>query len=523
MARWDDKTISRRAAAAQQLRAKYLPYVRACLQMAMPWRLDVNNAGAAFEALFDDTAPNSVMRLANKFQRTVTPPMQRWFELEAGPLVPEAQAEPVNRVLETTTKIVTASLDASSFHPASLESYADLTVGTGALLGLEGDDDFPTRWISAPAWAVAFEEGPAGRVDNVFWEKDFNAYLLADMWPGAQWSEKTRRLISAGDDAKIKVRQSSYYDKDLGGWRIAVQECGEFPVVWDSARDRTNPWIIFRYWTTPGDPWGRGPLMLALPNIRTANKVVEMILMAAAYQLAPPLMVGHDGVVNPDTMNLSPRALIRVARTGGPMGPSIAPLPIGGNVELGQIVLEDQRTGIKRTMHDSQLPPETGAVRSASEIIQRTKELQTDDGAAFGRLNHEFVPQVVARQIDMLDRRKVATIDFRTLKIDQLTMKVKLTGPMAKAQNLEDVQTVVQFWEIAKGLGGEEAFMAIANLEDGLPRLAKLMGVPLGFVNDPQTRAMLAKAAGAMVAQKMGGGAAAAQPSQAPAPQDLGL
>jgi hypothetical protein len=68
-------------------------------------------------------------------------------------------------------------------------------------------------------------------------------------------------------------------------------------------------------------------------------------------------------------------------------------------------------------------------------------------------------------------------------------MKVKVTGPLARSQNLEDVQTIVQFWELAKGVGGEEAFMHIADLQDGLPKLAKLMGVPLWAVNDEDTRA----------------------------------
>jgi hypothetical protein len=526
MARWDDKTITRRSDAAHLQRAKVLPYIRACLAMFAPWRLDGNTGAAAFEALFDSTGPTSLQRAANKLQRELTPAFQRWFELEAGPLVPEDQVEPVNRILEGSTKILHAALDASAFHTASQEAYGDLQIGTGALLALEGNDQTPVKWLSAPAWAVAFEDGPSGRAENVFWEKEFPAYILDSHWPGAQWSAKTRKEIGKGADTKIRVRQSSYYDPDLPGWRIAVQECGSYPVVWDSARDRTNPWIIFRYWTSPGDPWGRGPAMLALPNVRTANKIVEMILTAAAYQLAPPLMVSHDGVVNPDTMSLSPRALIRVARTGGPMGPSIAALPIGGNVDMGNLVLEDQRINIKRDLGDEQLPPPTGAVRSASEIVERTKNLAYDSGAAFGRLNHEFAPQVVARNIDLLDRRKVATINWADLRIDQLIMKVKLTGPLARTQNLEDVQTIVQFWELAKGIGGEEAFMHIANLSDGLPKLAKLMGVPLWAVNNPDTRAMLAKAAGQLAAHMLtgqGGGAAGTQATAAPGAGDFGL
>lgn len=505
MGGWSDKLITERAGAAEVQRGRILPYIRACLQMVMPWRLDGVAGATAFEQLTDSTGPTNVQRAASRLQRELSPPFQRWYELEAGPLIDPRAVETLNRSLMSTTAILHAVQDASAFHIASLENYADLMIGTGALMGLEGDDKTPVRWMSAPAWTIAIEEGPSGRIDNTYWKKPFPAWILDRHWPGAAWSAETRKKINEGSTDTIQVRQSSYYDPDLPGWRVAVQECGGEGdhVVWDKARDRTNPCIVSRYWTTPGDPWGRGPVMLALPDIRTANKTVEMILMAAAYALAPPLMVAHDGVINPDQMALSPRSIIRVARTGGPMGPSIAPMNLGANVNLGQVVLEDQRQNITRNLMGRQLPPDSGAVRSASEIIERSKDLQYDAGAAFGRLNHEYVPQIVARMIDILDRKKVIGFNWDELKIDQLIMKVKVTSPLARSQNLEDVQTIVQFWELAKQLGGEEAFVHVADLEDGLPRLSKLMGVPMWAINDPEKRAALAKAAGQMAAQVM--------------------
>jgi hypothetical protein len=325
--------------------------------------------------------------------------------------------------------------------------------------------------------------------------------MLPRLWPKAEWSEKTRGLIAAQSTVVVKVRQSTYYDAELGRWRLAIQELGatQEPVVYDSSRDRTNPWIIFRYWTTPGDPWGRGPVMLALPDIRTANKTVEFILRSAAYALAPPMMVLHDGVVNPDNVNFAPHALIKVARTGGPMGRSIEPLQLGQGFDVGQLILTDMRDNINRNLNAQSLPPESGAVRSATEWMERTKANQYEAGAAFGRLNHEFVPQVVARVIDLLDRRNVYGINWDELKIDQFIMRVKVTSPLARSQNLEDAELIVQFWTLAMQIGGKAAFMQVANLEDGLPRLAKLMGVPLWSVNDPETRAKLAEAAGQMV------------------------
>jgi hypothetical protein len=501
MAQWTDRQLGERAGAAEQSRAAILPYVRACLEATMPWRLDGRQGSLAFERMADSTGALAVHKSASRLQRDFTPSFQRWFELEAGPLVPPQIVEQINRGLESATQVCHAALDNSAFSQSSLEAYADLLVSTGALLAREGDDQMPIIWRSAPAWALAFEEGPSGRVENTFFVKDYPAHMLPRLWPKAEWSEKTRGLIAAQSTVVVKVRQSTYYDAELGRWRLAIQELGatQEPVVYDSSRDRTNPWIIFRYWTTPGDPWGRGPVMLALPDIRTANKTVEFILRSAAYALAPPMMVLHDGVVNPDNVNFAPHALIKVARTGGPMGRSIEPLQLGQGFDVGQLILTDMRDNINRNLNAQSLPPESGAVRSATEWMERTKANQYEAGAAFGRLNHEFVPQVVARVIDLLDRRNVYGINWDELKIDQFIMRVKVTSPLARSQNLEDAELIVQFWTLAMQIGGKAAFMQVANLEDGLPRLAKLMGVPLWSVNDPETRAKLAEAAGQMV------------------------
>lgn len=516
MARWTAAEIENRASEAESKRAVIEREIDECMALAMPWRRR-RKGRTGFDHLFDSTAPTSTNRFASRLQRDMTPPFQRWMKLQAGPMVPMAQREAVNLQLETATDIVHAVLDASAFPKASHEMYSDLAVGTGALLATEGDDRQPIRWQSVPPWALGIEEGPSGRIENVYWEDEKPAWTLARLWPQAQWGRKVQEQIDKRETAPVRILQASYYDEDTGTWRIAIVQKadGEKAIVWERER-RSNPWIIPRWWTTAGDPWGRGPLMMSLPDIKTANKTVEMVLRAAAYGLAPPLMVLHDGVINPDRMRLAPSALIRVARTGGPMGKSIEPLDIGSKVDLAQIVLEDLRGGVKKNLLDEQLPPATGAVRSASEIVERSKELQYDAGAAFGRLNHEYVPQVIAAVIDILDLKKVALINWNQLQIDHLVLKVNVISPMARSQNLDDVQNIVQWAETLKSLGGPEMLAHAVMVEDLGADLGERFGAPQKLIRPKAQRDALEQAAGKLMAAQAqqqqgapaGGGAA---------------
>jgi len=515
VARWTAIEIEERAAHAETQRAVIANEIDQCMDLAMPWRRRQKGRDT-FDRLFDGTGPTGVQRFSGRIQQDVTPPFQRWFNLEAGPLVPPAMVETINRRLEPATLVAHAVLDASAFPQSSAEAYADLAIGTGALLATEGSDRMPIRWQAAPPWALGIEEGPSGRIENVFWKRGYPAWTLDRLWPGADWGKSVRERIDKRDTADVEILQASYFDEDIDKWRIAIVCCanGDKDVVWERER-RSNPWIIPRWWTTPGSPWGRGPLMLALPDIKTLNKTVEMVLRAAAYSLAPPLMVLHDGVINPDQMRLAPSALIRVARTGGPMGRSIEPLDIGSKVDLAQIVLQDLRQGVNKTLLNQQLPPDTGPVRSASEIVERAKELQFDASSAFGRLNHDLVPGVISAVIDILDLKKVALIDWNDLRIDQLVLKVNVISPLARAQALDDVQNTVQWLETMKAIGGDLMVAHAATIEDVGPYLGGRFGVSKSLIRPKAQRDALEKTAGAAAV-------ASAQQQGAPGPQQKG-
>lgn len=483
MAEWDAKTINERATAAEDNRRAMQPYIERALQYTMPWRHPRARNGAIFEGLFDSSGLTGAHKFPGRVQMDVTPPSQRWFQLEAGPLIADDVREEVNRRLDFATTVCHRILDASGFHKASKESYADLGIGTGALLALEGDDNEIIRWFAVPAYQLAIEEGPSGRIDNVYWRRTYPAYQLPRLWKDAKWPLEIQKKIDAESREQIRILQASYFDPDIGRWRFAVvySDCGGG--IASQSEHRTNPWNVFRWWTTPDNPWGVGPLMMTLPDIMTANKAVEMILRAAAYAIAPPLMVANDGVLNPDTLRISPSSLIKVGRTGGPMGASVQPLDMGGRVDLTQLALQDMRQNIAQHTLSRQLPPESASVRSPTEIIERMRDFSFDTGSAFGSLNYEFVPNVVARVLDIADRKKIPGMDFEALKIDQLVLQVKITGPLARSQSMADVESIANYLQLLNSFLGPQGMMAVANLEE-LHRLQGMIGAP-NWINRP--------------------------------------
>jgi hypothetical protein len=74
--------------------------------------------------------------------------------------------------------------------------------------------------------------------------------------------------------------------------------------------------------------------MLALPFIKTTNKARDLALKAAAFATLGLWMSRNDGVFNPDNARLIPGGFWSVRATGGPLGASIAKLPVPENFDI---------------------------------------------------------------------------------------------------------------------------------------------------------------------------------------------
>ena len=270
-------------------------------------------------------------------------------------------------------------------------------------------------------------------------------------------------------------------------WRYtAYLDKGEVAIR--TANYRTCPWLVPRYWRVPGETFGRGPIMVALPALKTLNKTQELTLRAAALAILGVYTQIDDGVFNPDTARLTPGALWKVARNGGVLGPSIQKLDVPGRFDVSNIVLADQRQQAQRAMLDEGLPPEAGGVRSALEIAERMKNLAANHIGAYARHVAEIIVPAVRRVIDILDTKRL--LDTK-LPLDQLLTQVKVTSPMAAALKADMVKRQVEWVQLTGALGGPQAQAMVAKLELMMADIGHDLGIPAKYINTVDEKTQL--------------------------------
>jgi hypothetical protein len=190
-----------------------------------------------------------------------------------------------------------------------------------------------------------------------------------------------------------------------------------------------------------------------------------------------------DGVLNPQTIKIVPGAVIPVARNGGPQGESLRALPRAGDFNVSQIIINDLRMNIKKTLLDESLPPDNMSARSATEVVERMKELAQNLGSAFGRLINETMIPIVQKTLEVMNESGMITLP---LKVDGQEVKVTPTSPLAAAQNMEEVNSIMQFAQVAQSMG-PEGQLAVKTGEM-IDYLADKMGVPASIRTTPMER-----------------------------------
>jgi len=462
--------------------------------------------------VFDSTAINSTQRFANRIQSGLFPPYGRWCRLEPGPDIPVERQVEVQAVLDSYSDRMFSVLRQSNFDLAMGEFLMDLAVGTAVMLVQPGDENTPVRFTAVPQYLVSIEEGAHGKVDNVYRRMRLKAEAIAQHWKDAEISPRLARAISEKPTEEIELIESTILDSAQGEYHYCV--------TWVDGKEKivhrtqsSSPWIVARYMKVAGEVYGRGPLVTAIPDIKTLNKTLELLLKNASLSIAGVYTAADDGVLNPQTIRIVPGAIIPVARNGGPQGDSLKMLPRSGDFNVTQIVINDLRMNVKKILLDDTLPPDNMSARSATEIAERMRELSQNLGSAFGRLIAETMVPLVSRVMYVMDEQGL--IDM-PLRVNGLEVKVTPVSPIAQAQNMGDIEKITQWVQLSSSLGPEgQMAVRTGSIAD---YIADKLGVPANLRTTLEERQQMMEQA-AQVAQAAAQQQAEGQQQPAEPPQ----
>ncbi|MBR4859720.1 MAG: head-tail connector protein [Alphaproteobacteria bacterium] len=398
-------------------------YTRA-LDMRAPWlrrwdearRYTTPDSDDDMATLFDATASDAVDNLAASLYTLLTPPESLWLSL-----VPESDLSPDP---EYATNILRAHLNDSNFYTTVHQCYMDLAVlGTACLFMAEN----PIGASSAFSFTAIPMSDIAILPNAVFHTTSMPLSEAVQKYPTWTLPTNLRDTLKQNPDTPIKLVQS-LVGTEFTAWLDTGGDIENNIVA--TGTFETNPYLIFRWSLMSGEIYGRGPVLRALPDIKTANKVVELVLKNATISVSGIWMADDDGVINLNNINLTPGAII--PKAVGSSG--LTPLTSGANFDVSQIILKDLRERIRHALLADRLGLLSEKEMTATEIMARNSDMMRILGATYGRLLHEFIRPLCERGLQILSRRGL--IEPMTLHGDA---ELKYIAPIAQMVAMESV------------------------------------------------------------------------------------
>ena len=481
------KEIKRRYKKAQTHKEQWRSIYEEAYEYALPMRNlydgyyegDVPGQNK-MKRVFDSTAIHSTARFANRIQSSLFPPQRTWCRLEPGNEIPADQKVQAQQALDFYSERMFGIMNQSGFDLAMGEFLLDLAVGTAVMLIQPGDDVTPIRYTAIPSYHITFEEGPNGSVDTVYRRFKRPFRLIQLEFPDANIPDSLVKKYEEDPTENVELLEATYTIDGVIHYCVMTYE-GDDRIL--HRQLKSFPWVISRYMKASSERYGRGPILFCLSDIKTLNKCVELTLKNASISIGGVFTAVDDGVLNPQTISIVPGAVIGVSSNGGPRGPSLAPLPRSGDANLSQIVANDLRTAIKKTLMDESLTPDNMSARSATEGNAKLSELAQNLGSAYGRLMSETMFPIVRRTLELMD--EMGMIDL-PLKVNGLQVTVVPISPLAMANNAEKINEVLQFMQIAQQLG--PMGQTLIKMDAIGDYVADQLGIPAQLRTTPQER-----------------------------------
>ena len=359
------------------------------------------------DRIYDSTPTHALYLLAAALHGMLTNPANPWFALSCeNEAVDDHDA--VRGWLDQVQQIIYDTLNGSNWNTQIHESYLDIC-GFGTANLFIGKD--PTRKVFFDNRSLGecyIAENHMGQIDTVY-----RVYMLTVRQMIQEWGEKAvpQAVIDKQEndpDYEYEIIHAVYprTDRKMGNKRrdnlpfASVYVMTTLNWILDNGGFEEYPYCNPRWSVMSGEIYGRSPGMIALPDSKMLNKVMETYLRAMQKQLDPPLLVSNDGFMNP--IKTVPGGVNMVKATS--VQDKLGVFPVPQHIQAGDEMIQRIQGSIRMIFYNDMLQLPQGPDMTATEVLQRVEEKLRILGPVMGRFQDELLAPALVRVFGLLFR-----------------------------------------------------------------------------------------------------------------------
>lgn len=328
-----------------------------------------------------------------------------------------------------------------------------------------------------------------GEVDTIYRPFKLTARQMLQWWGMDNLPEKVKGTIDKKPFEMYEIIHALYprddrkygmVDKKNKPWASCYVESSEVKLLSESGYDEM-PYMYPRFFVASGEPTGRGPGMIALPDVKMLNQMESDILKAGRKKLSPPLLVPSDGFVGP--LMLVPNGVnFFRADQRMTMQEQIGVFPVPDDLGYAEEKMKQKREQIKQIFYNDMLQLIEQSHMTVPEVLQRIEEKLRLLGPFEGRINAELNNPMFDRIFSIMLRNGQVPMPPPILQGQAL--KIDYKSPLAKAQRAAEADGIARTFAFITPMlqAGMREPLDVIDIDGGVKEYAEIVGYPIKHI-----------------------------------------
>jgi len=416
---------------------------------AVPWRK---------ERTWDSTAVMAHQNLAASLHGALTSPAINWFEIRFRQKELNENREAADWLRQASERVF-YELQDSNFNLEINEAYQDVAGYGTAFLSEEerGKDSWEGLIFSGvPLKEAYFEEDHMGQCSYFYRHYQWEAQKIVTKF-GERVPDDIKKKAENASDERIdfvlciyprsvekpqfasilapEQRPFGYKYVTVNGHETLGEEGGYYEM----------PVFVPRWRKTSESQWGNSPATIAIADIQTVNKWVEIMTVWSEKQTDPPIFAEERSIIS--DLDLS-AASVNVVRNIAGMREWVS----NGNVAITMQGIDQLRRNIRNYFFNDQLnfPDPQNTPMTATEAQIRYELMQRLLGPTLGRLQSDMLNPIIERTFNMLVRAGQMPDVPQVIVDANPDMDIEYLGALARSQRMDQAQAVER-WAMSLG------------------------------------------------------------------------
>lgn len=474
-------------------RSKHESHWKQCYQFGAPERQqDFSGSGIENERetqradLFDSTASESVQLLVASIMSGVTPSNSLWFKAEPDGMDELSEMTESKRWLDDVCQFMWRNIHAANFDSEAPETVTDVAVAGWGVLYVDIDRESGGGYVFE-SWAIGNcfigSTRSDGLIDTIYREHEMTAEAMVNTYGENNCHHSVVEAAGRAPDQRFKLlhvisprkpKGSAQLNKSMPFASYHVDIANKHMLKESGYHE--FPCSVPRMRRIPNSVYGNGQMSVALPDAKSANKLMQKTLEAADMAIAGMWIAQDDGVLNPHTVRIGPRKII-VANSID----SMKRLDDGANFQVAEYLLTGLQGGIRKKLMADQLPPIGTQQMTATEINTRVEIIRQMLGPLYGRFQAEYLLSVLDRCFGLALR--AGALGQPPQELQGRNLSFKFVSPMARSQQMEEVYATEQYIQSVGAIAAiDKTVLDNINFDAAAQIIGNRRGVPADII-----------------------------------------